>query len=241
MCRIGVGMLRTVPKLLVSALLFAGLGFCGACLGSEATFDELVGEGIREYEAGRYAEAVAMFKTATEKDPERPEPAYELGRCYLAMADRQFAENDLAAALRYCDDAVASFDKAIAAFPGYSRAVQGKAEALTLKGKHAAAFEIAHWVAAQSGFRAKKLILKGRQYLDAGDLDNALLAYKQAVAVEPENARAQAELGLFYMRLNNTAEAVRRLRRAYELEPGAPGVFAALMKLGAAPEYPGDR
>lgn len=223
--------------------IVVGLAVCvfNGCSDPKPTFNEVMDEGLREYEAGRFAEAVAMFKMAAEKDPEVSEPSYQLGRCYLAMANQQFSENDIAGALRKCDRAIAAFDKAIAAFPGYSRAVTGKADALKLKGQHLAAFEIARWVAAQSGFRAKKLILEARQYADSGDLDNAQLAYKKATAVEPNNARAHAELGLFYLRLNNEPRAITHLQRAYELNPGAPGVFATLMRLGATPAYPDDR
>lgn len=224
---------------MIPTCLFLGLSHLVGC--AQPSFDEYMREGARELEAGRYSEAVAMFKRATAEDPERPEPAYEIGRCELAMADRQFVENDLPGALRYCDRAIASFEKAIAAFPGYSRAVQGKADALKLKNKHLAAQEIVNWVAAQSGYRAKKLILRARQYASSGDLDNALLSFKQATAVEPENAMAHAELGLFYMRMKNRDEAVKSLRRAYELDPGAPGVFKALLELGAVPEYPATK
>lgn len=211
------------------------------CTDPQPSYDEVLEEGLREYEAGRYADAVAMFKMAAAKDAERPEPSYQLGRCYLAMADQQFVENDLPGALRKCDRAISAFDKAISAFPGYSRAVQGKADALKLKGQQIAAFEIANWVAAQSAFEAKKLILGARQYADAGDLDSAQLSYIKAAAVEPDNARAHAELGLFYLRLDNKPEAIRSLRRAYELNPGAPGVFTTLMRLGATPAYPENR
>lgn len=212
----------------------------GGCNDPQPTYDEAFSDGVSEFEAGRPVEAVAMFKMAAVSDPERPEPSYEMGRCYLAMADKQFVQGDVPGALRYCDRAIASFDKAVAAFPGYSRAVQGKADALKLRGKHRAALDIVNWVAAQSGFQAKKLVLKARQYANQGDLDNAQLAYKQAATVEPENAMAHAELGLFYMRMNNKPEAIRSLKRAYELDPGAPGVFAALIELGAVPKYPDD-
>jgi len=228
---------RLLAQLSLGTLLLVlwTLGGCGDPL---PTYDEAFSDGVRELEAGRPVEAVAMFKMAAVSDPERPEPSYEMGRCYLAMADKQFVEGDVPGALRYCDRAIASYDKAIAAFPGYSRAVTGKADALKLRGKHRAALDIANWVAAQSGYQAKKLILKARQYADQGDLDNAQLAYKQAATVEPDNAMAHAELGLFYMRMNNKPEAIRSLTRAYKLDPGAPGVFAALIELGAVPKYP---
>jgi tetratricopeptide (TPR) repeat protein len=177
-----------------------------------------------------------MFDKAAELDRGDPTPPFYLGRCYLAMADGQFRGNNLPAALRYCDRAVAAFDQAISAFPGFSRAVQGKADALKLKGKHQAALELANWVAAQSGPRAKMLILKGRQYAQAGDMDQAQLAFQQATTVEPQNAAAHAELGLFYMRCENDPAAIESLKKAYDLNPGAPGVVEALAHLGALGE-----
>lgn len=208
----------------------ACLSFAGC---PEPTFDEMIREGESERQSGNYAEALGMFNMAAEKDGERPEPSYLIGRCYMAMADKQFREDDLIGALRYCDRAIASFDKAISAFPGYSKAVQGKADALKLRGKHQAAYEIAKWVAAQSGYEAKKLIVEAQQYSSSGDLDNAQLALQKAVAVEENNAIAHAELGRFYLRLGNREKAIESLRRAYELNPGIPGVFEALLDLGA--------
>ncbi len=210
--------------------------FAGGCGKPRADYDEIMEAGIGEYEARQYPEAIGMFRHAAELDRERPEPTYYTGRCHLAMADERFKEDNLPAALRCCDAAIASFDAAVGAFPGYSRAVQGKADALKLKGKHAAALQIANWAAAQSGPQAKMLILKGRQYAQAGDMDQAQLFFKQATTVEPDNAAAHAELGLFFMRCGNDQAAVRSLQRAYELDPGAPGVVSALARLGAISE-----
>jgi len=215
-----------------------GLGGCGE---PQPSYQQYMGEGAREYDAGHHAEALAMFKQAAEIDPERSEPSYRIGYCYLAMADVQFVQDDMPGAARYCDRAIAAFDKAIAAFPGFGEAVTGKAHALRLRGKHEAAVEIAKWVAAQAAFEAKKLILEARQQIAAGDMDAAQLSFVQAAAIEPDNARVHAEAGMFYLRLKNKAEAIRSLQRAYELEPGAPGIFATLKELRAVPAYPRDR
>lgn len=217
----------------MALVLAAGLGGCGK---PRASFDEILKEGQDDYESGDYAGALGIFKHAAEVDRERPEPSYYSGLCHMKMADRHFRNDNLPAALRCCDAAINSFDSAIGAFPGYSLAVQGKADALRLKGKQSAALQIANWAATQSGPQAKMLILKGRQYGQAGDMDRALLSFKQATTVEPDNAAAQAELGLFYMRIGNDAEAIQALRKANELDPGAPGVIAALVKLGAMTE-----
>lgn len=206
------------------------------CGKPRASFDEIMAEGIAEYDAHHYRDALGVFKQAAEADRERPEPSYYKGLCYLGMADRQFKDDNLPAALRQCDAAISAFDASIGAFPGYSRSVQAKADALKLKGKHAAALDIANWAARNCGPQAKMLILKGRQYAQAGDLDQAQLAFKQATTVEPNNSAAFAEMGLFFMRCGNDREAITYLRKAYELDPGAPGVVAALARLGAAPE-----
>jgi len=209
-----------------------------SCASKQPTMNQTMAEGDREFARGRYAEALGMYEFAEDIDPERPEPSYFIGRCFIAMADRQFAEDDLPGALRYCDRAIATFDKAIAAFPGYGRALQGKADALKLRGRHQAAYDIAQWVSAQSAFASKKLIVEARQYASNGDLDRAQLTLVKAAAVDPDDPAPHAELGRFYLRTGNRAKAIDSLQRAYRLNPGAPGVFSALLELGAVPEYP---
>lgn len=219
---------------LAMVLALPGLG----CISSRPSVTEALSEGHREFRRGQYPEALGMYELAEERDPERPEPSYYIGQVYLAMADRQFREDDLPGALRYCDRAIATFDKSIASFPGYSRALQGKAEALKLRGKHQAVYDIARWVSMQSAFESKKLIVEARQYSSSGDLDNAQLLLVKAVAVDPDNPAPHAELGRFYLRTGNKSKAIEHLQKAYQRDPGAPGVFDSLLELGAAPAYP---
>jgi len=214
-------------------VVVAGFG-CGRPTGG---YDDLMTEGLSEYESQQYAEAIAMFKNAAEADRERPEPSYYIGLAFLKMADKQFREDDLPGALRYCDRALSTFDAAVGAFPGYSRAQQAKADALILKGKHKDALDVATWAASYVGPQAKMHIFKARQFAQAGEIDKAELYFKQAVSVEPENPAAYAELGLFYMRCGNDAEAVKALQKAHSMRPGSPGVVAALARLGASPAF----
>lgn len=224
---------KTMSRMWFICFPLVWLALLPGCGKPRASFEEILATGIEDYEARRYADALAMFKHAKDLDRERPEPSYYVGLCYMGMADEHFKNDNLHAALRCCDQAVSAFDAAVGAFPGYSRSVQGKADALRLKGKHEAALEISSWAAKQSGGLSKMLILKGRQFAQNGDIDRAQLSFKQATSVEPNNAAAHAELGLFYMRCGNDAEAIKALRRANELDPGAPGVVAALARLGA--------
>jgi tetratricopeptide (TPR) repeat protein len=188
--------------------------------------------GLEHYHAGRYYEAINMFEKAREEDRERPEASYYIGRCYLAMAEQRYREDNLVAGMRLCDRAAMEFERAYAAFPGYTLAIQGKTESLKLRGQYARAVELAGWAAAHAGPKAKMLILEAREWSQAGDLEQSLKRLKQAVAVEPDNAATHAELGRFYLRCDNKPEALRALRRAYDLDPGAPGVVSALSELG---------
>lgn len=209
-------------------VLFAALvaGGCG-----KPSYEECIRSGLDEYNSKRYAEAVAQFEAAAGYDRERPEPTYYTARCYHRMAEEEFAKDNLGNALRLCDRAIYYYDMAIGAFPGFTRAVQGKANALKLKGLPEAAKDIANWATRVSGPQAKKLILKGHLLVQSGDMDGAQLAFQQAASVEPENAAAHAELGLFYMRCHNDALALESLRRAQRLNPNAPGVARAIAHL----------
>ena len=77
--------------------------------------------------------------------------------------------------------------------------------------------------------------MKARLCLESGDMDGAELALQQAAAVEPANAGAQAELGLFYMRCRNDDKAREALLKAYTLDPNAEVVKKALENLRGGP------
>lgn len=226
--------MKTIPKILMWLLLPMLVAGCGK---PQPSYSELMSDGRHEYACGRYNDAAVMFQKAGEMDPERPEPAYEEGRCHMELARREFRVNNISTALLYCDRAIASYDSAVEAFPGYSRAIQGKADALRLKSRQQSALEVTQWAVEASAHLPNLMVLKARKLAQAGEVDKAQLTFQQAITMEPENPALHAELGLLYLRCGNEAEAIRSLRRAYELDPGAPGVAASLAHLGAL----GDR
>src|SRR5262249_43248552 len=115
--------------------------------------------------------AISQFENARKVDPELPEPAYYIGRCYLRMAEQKMREDNLVAGMRLCDHAASEFERAYNAFPGYTKAIQGKSEALKLRGRQAAVLELAAWASAHATPRAKMLILEAHELAQAGDLD----------------------------------------------------------------------
>ncbi len=217
---------------IVPALTLALLVGCGPP-GKVRDYNQ---SGLEQYNKGDYYAAIAQFENARKVDPERPESAYYIGRCYLRMAEQKMREDNLVAGMRFCDHAASEFERAYNAFPGYTKAIQGKTEALKLRGRQAAVLDLASWASAHATPRAKMMILEAHELAQSGDLDKSLRVLKTAVALEPENAAVHAELGRFYMRCNNESEAVAELQNAYQLDPGAPGVVSALAELNALPE-----
>lgn len=192
--------------------------------------------GLDHYNHARYYEAISMFENARKLDAETPEPSYYIGRCYLALAERKLREDNAFGGMRFCDRAASEFERAYNAFPGYTKAIQGKTEALKLRGRYSAVLDLAAWASNNSGPRAKMLILESRELAQSGDLDRCLRKLKEAIAVEPENAATHAELGRFYLRCGQDREAIEALQKAYRLDPGAPGVVTALAQLNALPD-----
>jgi tetratricopeptide (TPR) repeat protein len=216
-------------------LALGGICWIACLVGCGKSVTELNQMGLAEFEAGNYSYANAYFQQAWQKDRERPETLYNLGRCALAMAEQRFQQRSFIAALRYVDDAVSWFDSAIASFPGYTAAQNGKVRGLELQDKYSQAFDAAQWADDVAGPAAREKIVLAAHYERIGDMDQAQLCYRQAVAMEPDNSYAHAEMGRFYARRGQKDNAILHLRRAAALNPEEPGVLRDLKELSAAP------
>lgn len=225
--------LRANGACVVLVMLLAG---CGTGPSSEVRrFNQM---GLDYYHRGDYTAAITAFSASREQDRETPEPGYYIGRCYLALADKNFREDNLVTAVRYCDQAIHQFTAAYEAFPGYANALQGKAEALRRKGQQQAALELAEWAATTAGPNARLLIFQAREQAQHGDVDKALVILQQAVDMQPDSPAIHAELGRFYARFGNRPAAVASLKKALELDPRAPGVAMTLASMGESDRVP---
>lgn len=168
---------------------------------------------------GNYVAAREMFLQADASNPERLPNLNDLGAVSLGVARQRFVEKNHAAAMRECDAAIGFYRRAIAVHPGYQKSLEGLNEALELKGDFEAALEVAQWAADNLGPAAKHQVFLARELEQRGDLDAAMNAYKQALAMEPENPLPHVAYAEFLLRRNNEAEAVQHLQEAYRLNP----------------------
>jgi len=73
-----------------------------------------------------------------------------------------------------------------------------------------------------------------RAYERLGDYDNALVYYKKALEISPENANVLMSIADLAEKAGNKAEARAYLARAYRKDPALPGLTEAMTRNGLA-------
>jgi tetratricopeptide (TPR) repeat protein len=185
--------------------------------------------------AGMYAPARYMFEQAETFRPRRLENLHDLGVCSVIVARQKFDEMNHAAAMRELDKAIAYYSRAIEVHPGHQAAIEGKNVALKLKGQFEEALRHVEWVAKFVGPSARQYVFLARELEERGDMDGALLAYRQAVAVEPNNPEGHVAFAKFLLTCKDDEAAVYHLRMAYYLDPSNAWVIDQLASRGAVP------
>jgi tetratricopeptide (TPR) repeat protein/membrane protease YdiL (CAAX protease family) len=80
-------------------------------------------------------------------------------------------------------------------------------------------------VFAQQGTPTKRAVLfmaQGNAYFDAGEMDSAIAAYDQAIALDDSNALVHCCRGLAYLHKKDWKQALADLDRAIQLDPSLP-------------------
>jgi tetratricopeptide (TPR) repeat protein len=221
-----------MKSLFVLVPVLAGLLLAAGC--NEVHPQIRYKDGLDDYNHGRLTEAIGNFEEAYKGQPGDAKTCYWLGKCYLDVARNLAAEDSIVAAMSYSDKATFYFESAIMIEPSYLPAIEGKAEAQRIKGDYAKAIQ----TAGQTNMltpTANTLIAKARAYAAGGDMDMALITYKQAAVAEPNNPVALEAYGRALLVAGERERAVECLRKAYTIRPTAD-VLATLYDLGALPD-----
>lgn len=231
---------KTVMKPL--AALLAALLLSGCAVNNTDThYEGWRLEGKQAMARGDYAVARSLFLGAEYKRHRQPEVLNALGTCSVMLAQERLDDLNYAAAMRELDLAEGYFRRAIDTAPAYQPAHEGLNQTLELKGEYAAALKQAEWSAENVGPSAKQSIFLARELEKRGDMDAALLRYRQAVAMEPQNPRPHVALGVFYKKLGDRKEALAEFQAAQQLNPRDQYVMDQVADLTAAPRQPAPR
>jgi predicted O-linked N-acetylglucosamine transferase (SPINDLY family) len=203
------------------------------------TLDQAVQTALGHHQAGRLAEAEAIYRQVLAQAPDHPDALHLLGllacqvgqpaaaidligRAIAAAPGSADAHNSLGGALRQAgrlDEAIAAYGQAIALRPDHAEAHNNRGNALRDAGRlDEAITALSRAVALRPGLVVAHNNL-GNALRDAGRLDEAIAAYRQAIALRPNSAEAYSSLGGALNVAKQYAEALPVLDRALALRP----------------------
>lgn len=221
------GLRLMVPSL---CMLSASLVGCGP------DFHILRRQGQYAMLRGDFAPARFFLIEADRKRPRVADNLHDLGVCSVMIAKERFAQLNHAAAFRELDRAIAYYKGALDARPGHQASREGLNIALELKGQFDEALKQAQWAARFVGPSSRQQVFLAQELEERGDVDGALLRYRQAVAMEPRNPQSHIAIAKFLLRHDNEVAALHHLQAAYRLDPKNSWVAEQLAIRGATPQ-----
>jgi len=197
---------------------------------------------LQHHQAGRLAEADALYRQILAVQPNHPDALHLLGlvACQAGHSDaavgwiRQAialkpnypeAYNNLGAALRdkgQLDEAIASCRQAIALRPNYPEAFSNLGNALRDQGLLDEASSAYRQAIAFDPNLAGAHFNLGNVLRDKGQLDEAIASYRQAIALRPDYPEAYCNLGNALRDQQQLDEAIAAYQRAIALGPNLP-------------------
>ena len=199
----------------------------------------LLTEGARDYDAGRYHDAVARLEEATGISLNSFQGYYYLGLSYHAIRRYEDAVKSLGVALELepghlqshiamgdahlkqgsLQEASVEYNRALELQPEYAPAFDALARLDEARGKDAAAVrQFRRAIKINPGFPGAYLHL-GDLFLRQGKVDQAVDLFLQAITVRPDFAQAFNRLGTAYAHQRLFDEAMAAIGRAQQLRP----------------------
>jgi len=198
---------------------------------------EVYNRGYGEFCAGDYTKAAGYYKWSHSLKPEYSAPLIGLAQCHVEFAKKNFSINNTAAALHDLEQARYWSELAIDADPGNPQTTQARVEVMKLRGEIDAMIKTSKWGTKVQGPSAASLLLEAKTYMEAGAYDEAEVAIKQALAVDPHDVNAHIQAGQFYEKIGKHEQSLQQYEEAYRLDPTHTEALGNITQLGGiAPE-----
>jgi len=171
-------------------------------------------QGADAVRVGDVDTAMERFQKAAELDPELAPAHAALARLYLEKKENE--------------KALAAAETALNIDPDLVDVQKVRYEAYRRMGDEEKAKEVfAEMAAADPEGLAETLYENGREAFNAGNTEQARIAFEQALQADPDYARAHYMLGLVYVNSGQPAKAKEHLNKFIELAPDDPEVATA--------------
>lgn len=204
---------RVLPLLLVALMLTA-------CAVPNSVLRKRAAQAVAE---GKPQRAQTLLERALEQDRTDWEAHYALGRVLL--------DGDPLGAQLHIERAMTLQPSG----PRTPAMTDALAEALYRQGKHEQALAMLEQAIDEQEVSAAYLRL-GRYAATIGDVDGAVLAFRQAAAVaDGDDVEPYRVMWRFYESIGDAGNALRMLRMAYGLRPDDPTFAMALRRYGIVP------
>lgn len=191
--------------------------------GIYSPLDSHYNRGVEYYDQGRIADAIREYRLAIAEGRENYKVHFNLAVCYHDQGK--------------LDEAALQYEDVLQRVPGNARAMVNLASIRGSQGKDEEALALLARAAEadrDSGFPRSAM---GAYYERKGDLDPALRAYRESVAVEPGHSAGHAGIARILARRGENAAALEELERALGAEPDD---VALLLASSEAREKKGD-
>jgi predicted O-linked N-acetylglucosamine transferase (SPINDLY family) len=178
------------------------------------TIDQAIQTAIAHHQAGRLAEAEAIYRRILGQDPARPDALHLLGAIACQTGHPSAAIDLIGRAIRFAPRVAAYHNDLAEAFHQAGRlteAIASLGQAIELDPNLA----LAH-------------INLGNIFRAAGRPDEAAAAYRRAIALAPGDAQVHNNLGVALHAAGRSDEAVAAYRGAIALAPGAARMHSNL-------------
>ncbi len=214
----------------------------------DSTTQQAMHAAMQHHQAGRLAEAEALYRQVLERAPQhadalnllgllahqvgRHEAAMELiGRAILVNNSNPDFHSNLGIvyqATNRLDEAVASYRRAIRLAPDFALAHCNLGRALNAQGKQDDAVASYRKALALRPDLAEAQSNLGNVLTEQGKLDAAISCYQKALALKPDLAEAHGNLGNACNRLGRLDEAMAAFQKALALKPNYAGAYAKM-------------
>ena len=174
--------------------------------------------GVRLYQQGRYAEALQQFQTAQVSDPSNPDTYYNLGSTYhkLGIAKK---DNEL------ITQAESLYNQCLDLQPNHVDCHRGLAVLLAESSRPELAMKLLKNWAAKNPQLADPRIELSRLHQEFGQTKVAEQYLDEALAMDPNNARAWAERGRLRENSGELMQAVQNYQQSIALNSLQPDLY----------------
>ncbi len=201
-----------------------------------ATVPQNLQAAAAHYQAGRLPQAEAIYRKIIKVEPSHPDALHMLGVLDQQLADWHYNQGGAFHAQGKLDEAVASYQQALALKPDFANAHYNLAIVFNEQGKLDEAVASCQQVIAFKPDFAEAHSNLGNALQAQGRVDEAVASHQKALALKPNYAYWHYNLGTALQEQGKLDEVAASYRKALALKPDFADAFYNLHALLLSPE-----